>query len=95
MNTIRCSISVLFRIITGITIAFITWKLARLWEEGHAEETGHALDASFRVATQKLEKIATELEGWAGTGLGANPGKGIDEFLPDAKKTLKKTVDLV
>lgn len=95
MNKIRRSIRRFCRMVTLIGVGFAAWKLARLWHDGLAEKTGHAIDASISAAAKKLEKTALALEEWADGGVGENLGKGVDEILMDTKKTLEKATDLV
>jgi phosphoribosyl-dephospho-CoA transferase len=76
-------------------VAFVTWKLVRLWHVELAEKTGRTIDASICAAAEKLEKTAIALENAADRSPGETLGKGLDEVLMDAKKTLEMATDLV
>ena len=91
MNSIKCTIIGMYRIMTLSAMAYVTWKIVHYWQKGFAGKTGHTIDASVSAAAEKIEKTARVVDGVAEGGL----GKGLDDVLTDTKKAFEKAGNLV
>jgi hypothetical protein len=95
MNKIGSVFIVLLGVFAAVFIAIVSFKIARRRHVGFAEKAGNVIDASIRSAADKLERAADAIEEFSENNPGERIGKGLDEILTDAKKTLEKATDSI